>query len=73
MRRFLVLLSLLFFSFPVLGQSGSDQLASSISFFPSQENKSVSSSDTIKRLKQQQSELSSLIKLEQSRLLDEDT
>lgn len=72
MRRFLVLLPLLFLSFfPVFGQSASDQLSASISLFPSHE-KSVSSSDTLKRLKQQESELASLIKLESARVFEED-
>lgn len=72
MRRFLVLLPLIFLSFfPVFGQSASDQLSASISLFPSHE-KSVSSSDTLKRLKQQEWELASLIKLESARVFEED-
>lgn len=71
MRRFLVLLPILLSFFPVFGQSASDQLSASISLFPSHE-KSVTSSDTLKRLKQQESELTSLIQLESERLFSED-
>jgi Mechanosensitive ion channel len=72
MRWFFVLLPLLFLSFfPVFGQSASDQLSASISLFPSYE-KSVTSSDTLKKLKQQESELVSLIKLESARVFSED-
>lgn len=70
--RFLVLFLTVFFSIsPVFGQSASDQLSASISLFPSHE-KSVSSSDTLKRLKQQESELASLIKLESARVFSEE-
>ena len=74
MRRFLVFIPFLLLSFfPVFGQSASDQLSASISLFPSQEKTAeASSSDTLKKLKQKQLEILSIMSIEKQRPLHDD-
>jgi len=73
MRRFLVFLSLFLFSLPlVFSQDTSSQLSASISLFPSHEKTAeLSPTDTLKKLKQKQLEIISIMSLEKQRIFDE--
>ncbi len=72
MRRFLALFCFFFLSFwPVFGENVWDQLAASISIFPSQQSRASDPADTVKQLKNQQSEIISLINIEKARIFEE--
>lgn len=72
MRRFLVFLSIFLFSFPLVFSQDANSLSASISLFPSYEKTAeVTSSDTLKKLKQRQLEILSIISIEKQRPLNE--
>lgn len=72
MRRFLVFLSTFLFSFPLVFSQDAGSLSASISLFPSHEKTAeVSSSDTLKKLKQKQLEILSIMSIEKQRPLNE--